>query len=85
MIADESADRLRGRPRASVQHRPRVPLHEWRAIRAGCRAVAVALGILLGQSVPASAAGDLTYVVHEPSIRQLHPPLIVLLHGSGAD
>ncbi len=31
------------------------------------------------------AAGDLTYLVHAPAHPSPHPPLIVLLHGSGSD
>jgi phospholipase/carboxylesterase len=33
----------------------------------------------------ASAAGALTYIAHPPTIASAHPPLILLLHGSGAD
>ncbi len=32
-----------------------------------------------------AAADNLTYLVHEPADKSAHPPLIVLLHGSGAD
>ena len=32
-----------------------------------------------------SAGGDLTMIAHEPAHPAAHPPLIVLLHGSGAD
>ena len=45
---------------------------------------AALLGAVLMVSVPASA-GDLTMIAHEPTDKSAHPPLIVLLHGSGAD
>ena len=32
-----------------------------------------------------AAAADLTYLVHAPAEPSAHPPLIVLLHGAGAD
>ena len=48
------------------------------------RVVARALAILCAAASPA-AAGDLTYLVHAPTQPSPHPPLIVLLHGSGAD
>ena len=32
-----------------------------------------------------AAASGLTYLVHEPTAGPAHPPLIVLLHGAGAD
>ena len=36
--------------------------------------------------LPAAAqAADLTMVAHEPTQKSAHPPLIVLLHGAGAD
>ena len=47
------------------------------------RAIALALPLL--GSLPARAADDITYIVHEPPKGTAHPPLIVLLHGSGAD
>ena len=51
----------------------------------GClRVVACVLAFLCADAVPA-AAGDLTYLVHAPTQPSPHPPLIVLLHGSGAD
>ena len=31
------------------------------------------------------AQSGLTYLVHEPAVKTGHPPLIMLLHGSGAD
>ena len=35
---------------------------------------------------PAAArASDVTMLAHEPSQKSAHPPLIVLLHGAGAD
>ena len=43
----------------------------------------LALAFLL---LPALArAADLTMVAHEPTQKSAHPPLIVLLHGAGAD
>ena len=33
----------------------------------------------------AMAADDLTYLVHRPTVASPHPPMIVLLHGAGAD
>ena len=33
----------------------------------------------------ATAAEELTYLVHQPSVASAHPPMIVLLHGAGAD
>lgn len=35
--------------------------------------------------LPAVAASELTYIVHEPTVKSPHPPLILVLHGSGAD
>ena len=32
-----------------------------------------------------AAAGELTMIAHEPAQKSAHPPLIVLLHGAGAD
>lgn len=34
---------------------------------------------------PAVAASELTYIAHEPTVKSAHPPLILLLHGRGAD
>ena len=34
---------------------------------------------------PAKAADELTYLVHQPSAPSPHPPMIVLLHGAGAN
>jgi len=44
-------------------------------------------GALVGVALIAghAAAGDLTMIAHEPTEKVAHPPLIVLLHGSGAD
>ena len=50
----------------------------WRGI------VTLALALFLALATPV-AAGDLTYLVHAPTEPSPHPPLIVLLHGSGAD
>ena len=44
----------------------------------------VALGLVTGAGA-ATAADDLTYLVHQPAPAAGHPPLIVLLHGAGAD
>jgi phospholipase/carboxylesterase len=50
------------------------------------RAIASALlGLSLAGSGTAAVAGGLTYLVHAPPTASAHPPLIVLLHGSGAD
>jgi phospholipase/carboxylesterase len=50
------------------------------------RRVAVALAIVGALFAPgAIAAGDVTYLVHAPANPEPRPPLIVLLHGSGAD
>jgi phospholipase/carboxylesterase len=43
-----------------------------------------ALAFIHASAMPV-AAGDLTYLVHAPTRPSPHPPLIVLLHGSGAD
>jgi phospholipase/carboxylesterase len=50
----------------------------------------VALCVLLflctfGWPLADVAAGDLTYLAHQPTRTSGHPPLIILLHGSGAD
>ncbi len=41
-------------------------------------------GLVTGAGVAAAADG-LTYLVHQPAPAAGHPPLIVLLHGAGAD
>jgi phospholipase/carboxylesterase len=48
-------------------------------------AVAFALPALVARLPSAADAAGLTYVVHAPAGKAPHPPLIVLLHGSGAD
>ena len=48
------------------------------------RLFACMLLLALAFGAPALAA-DLTYVAHPPTMASPHPPLIVLLHGSGAD
>ncbi|GLK68339.1 alpha/beta hydrolase [Hansschlegelia plantiphila] len=57
------------------------------ALRRAGRAVALAL--LAGFAVSSTADADdkaaLTYAVHEPEVKSPHPPLLVLLHGQGAD
>jgi phospholipase/carboxylesterase len=50
----------------------------------GCAAAALALAGIFS-ALEAKAAGDVTYLVHTPENAQPHPPLIVLLHGAGAD
>ncbi len=46
----------------------------------------IALALLCALLCPvAAAAADLTYLVHAPAEPSAHPPLIVLLHGAGAD
>ena len=42
-------------------------------------------GILVCLSAAAAPAAELTMVAHEPTRKTAHPPLIVLLHGAGAD
>ena len=50
------------------------------------RGAMCALALILVFATPlGAAAGDLTYLVHAPPHPSPTPPLIVLLHGSGAD
>ena len=44
-----------------------------------------ALGLALFYGTASRAADDLTYLVHQPTVASPHPPMIVLLHGAGAD
>jgi phospholipase/carboxylesterase len=46
--------------------------------------VLLAFWVAVGSHARASAE-ELTYLVHEPTKTSDHPPLIVVLHGSGAD
>ena len=48
-------------------------------------AAALALGAGLTAAAQASVAAELTLLAHPPSVASPHPPLIVLLHGAGAD
>ena len=59
--------------------RRRIPLH-----RVIARAVVGAL-LMLAAPIAGHAAPELTYVAHAPDTPSAHPPLIVLLHGSGAN
>ena len=54
----------------------------------GLRALAfraLMLGVWCGLSIAGASAAELTMVAHEPTRKTVHPPLIVLLHGAGAD
>ncbi len=55
--------------------------------QASRRAVAFGLGVLLAVAGTGGARGadGLTYLVHRPANGPAHPPLVVVLHGSGAD
>lgn len=46
--------------------------------------MAFLLAALVG-SAASAAATEITMVAHEPTAKSAHPPLIVLLHGSGSD
>ena len=70
MIAAAKNDRATSRPAPSSG--------KWR------RVVSFALALVCALANPV-IAGDLTYLVHAPTEPSPHPPLIVLLHGSGAD
>lgn len=46
---------------------------------------ALITGLWLCVAITAASAAELTMVAHEPTRKTAHPPLIVLLHGAGAD
>ncbi len=55
----------------------------WPTVRRAASAVGTALVVLPQASL--CAAAELTMLAHPPSVASPHPPLIVLMHGAGAD
>ena len=88
LLAAEVSERPGGRGKRKEGQRKRCPASRSSLSSAWMRPIAVlaplALSFLLAVS-PSPRADDVTYLVHEPPKGTSHPPLIVLLHGSGSD
>ena len=58
-------------------------LPSWPMLRKAASAAGAAVALL--QPSLCAAADELTMLAHPPSVASPHPPLIVLMHGAGAD